>query len=151
MSGHVQHVQWETLTPHRHPSNMMKTNCPHGGPGPGNGLLPNGSRMAVEPHFVYAKIFDRVGPLDRGDKYEDPLQEMLDAENLGEITGGGTMQEKTGEILFVGIDIELTDFERGIPLVARKLQELGAPPGSTLEYQVDGKNVSHLIGAPAVG
>ena len=107
--------------------------------------------MASEPYFVYAKILDQVGPIDRGEKYEDPLQEVLDAEALGEITGGGTMQEKSGKILFVGIDIELTDLERGIPLIARKLHELGAPPGSTLEYEVDGKKVSHPIGGPAAG
>lgn len=106
--------------------------------------------MAAESHFVYAKILDQIGPLDRGVKYEDPLQEALEEEGLGDITGGGTMQEK-GKILFIGIDIELTDLGRGIPLVAQKLHELGAPPGSTLEYQVDGRKVAHPIGSPAAG
>lgn len=105
--------------------------------------------MATESHFVYAKILDAVGPLDRGDKYEDPLQDLLDAEGLGEVTGGGTLQDKSGTILHVGIDIELTDLDRGIPLVAQKLRELGAPAGSTLEYQIDGKNVSHPINVTA--
>jgi hypothetical protein len=106
--------------------------------------------MATELHFVYAKILDQVGPIDRGEKYEDPLQEMLDAESLGEVTGGGTMQQE-GIIVFVGIDVELTDLDRGIPLVAQKLHELGAPPGSTLEYEVGGKKVSHPIGGATAG
>jgi hypothetical protein len=110
----------------------------------GNTLF-GGSVMAAEPCFVYAKILDDVGPMDRGEKYEDPLQDVLDAEGLGELTGGGTMQDKSGKVLFVGIDIELTDLGRGIPIVARTLQELGAPPGSTLEYEVDGQKVSHPI------
>jgi hypothetical protein len=109
------------------------------------------SDMSDDLHFVYAKILEAIDPLDRGDKYEDPLQEMLDAEGLGEVTGGGTMQEKSGQVAFVGIDIELTDLSRGIPLVARMLQQLGAPPGSTLEYELDGQTVSHPIGGPAAG
>jgi hypothetical protein len=109
------------------------------------------NHISADLHFVYAKILEAIDPLDRGDKYEDPLQEMLDAEGLGEVTGGGTMQEKSGKVGFVGIDIELTDLSRGIPLVARMLQQLGAPPGSTLEYELDGQSISHPIGDPAAG
>ena len=101
-------------------------------------MPPAGVGPTAGPHFVYAKLLDPVDPVRRHEKYEDPLIELLDAEGLGEVTGGGTMQS-AGKIEFVGIDLELTDLPRAIPLVAAKLAALGAPPGSTLEFEVDGR------------
>jgi hypothetical protein len=40
---------------------------------------------------VYVTINAPLGPIDRGDRFEDPLQEMLaDKVRDFEITGGGT-------------------------------------------------------------
>ncbi|MEM7165854.1 MAG: hypothetical protein AAF581_10340 [Planctomycetota bacterium] len=88
-------------------------------------------------HFVFAKIQDTVSPIERGAKYEDPLSDALQRAGLGEVTGGGTMQNKDGSIAWIGVDIEVKDLTTGIPLVRRKLRELGAPRGSVLEYTVD--------------
>ena len=41
-----------------------------------------------------------------------------------------------GGIDWVGIDIDLTDLDRGIEFTRRRLRELGAPPGSVLEYRI---------------
>jgi len=81
-------------------------------------------------------------PIDRGDKYEDPLDAALKQSHLGEVTGGGTSLTKEKTIEWVGVDIELADVERGIPFVKRKLRQLGAPKGSTLEYELRGKKIS---------
>ena len=50
-------------------------------------------------------------PIDRGEIYEDPLDELLKAENIGEVSGGGTMQKKSGEIEYCDIEIELNGTE----------------------------------------
>lgn len=92
--------------------------------------------------FVFAKINDPIMPIDRGDKYEDPLDAALKQSHLGEVTGGGTSLTKEKTIEWVGVDIELADVERGIPFVKRKLRQLGAPKGSTLEYELRGKKIS---------
>ena len=92
--------------------------------------------------FVFAKINDPIMPIDRGDKYEDPLDAALKQSHLGEVTGGGTSLTKEKTIEWVGVDIELADVERGIPFVKRKLCQLGAPKGSTLEYELRGKKIS---------
>ena len=42
------------------------------------------------PLFVYIKIPADLGPMDRGEQFEDPLQEALDKAVLGTITGGGS-------------------------------------------------------------
>ena len=90
-------------------------------------------------HFVYAKILDPIGPMDRGDKYEDPLQEQLQEAGLGEVTGGGTQLGEGRSIEFCGVDISLNDLETGLPFVADALAKLGAPAGSVLEYERDGE------------
>jgi hypothetical protein len=93
--------------------------------------------MSNEPLFAYARINARVMPIDRGEFYEDPLQEAFDANGFGAVTGGGTMQAENGEIAFCGIDIDLLDVERGLPFVAEFLADCGAPKGSLLEFKQD--------------
>ena len=93
--------------------------------------------MSNETLFAYARINARVMPIDRGEFYEDPLQEAFDANGFGAVTGGGTMQAANGEIAFCGIDIDLLDVERGLPFVGQFLAECGAPKGSRLEFKQD--------------
>lgn len=86
-----------------------------------------------ESIFCYAKINARVQPMDRGDLFEDPLQEALEESGLGNVSGGGTMIFKSGEIEYVGVDIDLYDKDKGIAFVCENLSKLGAPKGSVLE------------------
>ncbi|MCP4006758.1 MAG: hypothetical protein GY725_21470 [bacterium] len=88
--------------------------------------------------FVYAQINARVAPLDRGERYEDPLIEALADKGFGEVSGGGTMQSRTGEIEYCGVDIELSDPDTGMPFVAEFLAQCGAPRGSELQYDESG-------------
>jgi hypothetical protein len=83
--------------------------------------------------FVTAQLNHPLMPLDRGDRYEDPLDEALSAEGLGHTDGGGTMQSESGEIEFIDVEIALTDEEKGIPFVISKLEEMGTPVGSILK------------------
>lgn len=93
------------------------------------------------PIFVFVKVNESIMPIERGKKYEDPLDEALKKAKLGEVTGGGSSLTKERKIDWVGIDVDLFDLERGIPFLMRKLVELGAPKGSTLEYQLNGKKI----------
>ncbi len=95
--------------------------------------------------FVFAKIQDTVMPIERGEKYEDPLGEALEKAKLGEVTGGGTMQNKDGSIAWVGVDIELVNLDQALEFTKKKLRELGAPHGSVLEFQKDGVDVVEAI------
>lgn len=102
--------------------------------------------MSQEPVFAYARINARVLPMDRGERYEDPLMEALEENGLAEVTGGGTMQAASGEILYCGIDLDLFDVEKAVPFVCEFLGECGAPIGSKLEYEQDGKSVEVPFG-----
>jgi hypothetical protein len=92
-------------------------------------------------HFVFAKVMDPVSPLERASKYEDPLDQALQEKKLGGVTGGGTSMAKDGGIEWVGIDLDLVDLEGAVEFSRAKLRDLGAPEGSVLEYQADGKKV----------
>jgi hypothetical protein len=90
-------------------------------------------------YFVTAQLNHLLMPLDRGDIYEEPLDEALKKSNLGEVDGGGTMQKKTGEIEFIDVEIILNNLEEGIPFLLNKLEELGAPKSSILHIQDESK------------
>ena len=95
-----------------------------------------------EHHFVFAKILDPVGPIDRASKYEEPLQAALERQGVGEITGGGTMQNADGTIQYIGVDILLDDLDVSLELVHSTLQSLGAPAGSELSFHRGGSPVT---------
>src|SRR4051812_47724375 len=61
-------------------------------------------RLAVPPgHFVFAKILDPIGPMERGEKYERPMDQALEAQGFGRVTGGGTQLRQGGGIEWVGL------------------------------------------------
>jgi hypothetical protein len=98
-----------------------------------------------KPIFVYVKINESITPIVRGQKYGDPLDSVLKSARIGHVTGGGSSLSKTGKVEWVGIDIDLIDIEKGIPLIQKKLIELGAPKGSSIEYEIGGRRVQVLV------
>lgn len=87
---------------------------------------------------AYAQLNARVQPIDRGERYEDPLHDALDGKGLGEVTGGGTMQSENGEISYCGIDLDLIDADKAVPFICNFLAMCGAPKGSKLIFEIDG-------------
>src|SRR5258706_13243618 len=97
-----------------------------------------------EPQLVLVWIPEQLQPLDRGAKYEDPLDAALKKEAVGEVNGGGTelsapAADGKKSIEWVGVDVDLSDFERGMPILKRELLRLGAPAGTILEYSRNGQ------------
>jgi hypothetical protein len=96
------------------------------------------------PLFVYIKIPGNLGPMDRGEMFEDPLQDALDKNNLGEITGGGSQladpdADKENTIEFCGIDVDIYEPVNGLACLRRELIRLQAPKGTLLLYELDGR------------
>lgn len=100
--------------------------------------------------FVFVRIPEQIQPLDRGAKYEDPLDAALKKERVGEVSGGGTQlsvpdAEGKKSIEWVGVDVDLSDFDKGMPILKRELLRLGAPAATVLEYTRDGKKVEEQL------
>jgi hypothetical protein len=88
------------------------------------------------PHFVLARFFEHIGPIDRGSRYEDPLNEVLESAGIGRVTGGGSQLTQDGRIEFADIEIELANLGEALQAAVQALERAGAPQGS--ELHLDG-------------
>lgn len=104
--------------------------------------LKNDSEDLNQGNYVVTTLNDKIMPIDRGDIYEDPLDEFLRNEGIGEVTGGGTMQYESGEIEFCDVEILLYSEnvnQNEINVILNKLEKLGAPKGSKLTIEKTGE------------
>ena len=101
--------------------------------------------------FIYIKIPDSIGPIDRGEKYEDKLEPLLAAHGLGSISGGGCSlgdPQPNGKrfIEFCGIDVDTTDIDKVRELLRETLPTLGAPVGTQLYYTKTSRKLQDELG-----
>ena len=87
--------------------------------------------------IIRARIAEHVEPIDRGDRYEDPLDAFLKANALGEVVGGGTALTADGEIEWADVEIELDDVDASLAKVVAQLEAFGAPAGSRIEFDAE--------------
>jgi hypothetical protein len=83
--------------------------------------------------FFYVRIPEDVQAVGPGERYENPLQDALDAADLGEVTGGGSERSEGKSITFCGLDVEVRDRDRALALIISVLRGLNAPLGTTIE------------------
>ena len=96
------------------------------------------SKPETAKHLVIARLNDRAQPMDRGGRHEDPLDTFLKANGLGEVTGGGTLLQETGEVAFCEVELQLASTAPEVlEAVTGQLHSAGAPKGSLL-VQPDG-------------
>jgi hypothetical protein len=94
------------------------------------------------PLFVYIRMPGDMDTEDRWNNFADPLQQALEKDSLGDVTGGGTQfsePDENGEdhVEFCAIDVALYDVVKGLALLRRELVRLHAPAGTVLVYQLD--------------
>lgn len=90
-------------------------------------------KKKASPDVIVATLNARIQPMHRHERYEDPLEVVLKQHNVGEISGGGTMQGTDGEIEFCDVEIQVTNTStETITLISQTLEWLGAPKGSRL-------------------
>jgi len=112
----------------------MSSNIPPEFAGRGEVMLGFAESAAEDGRFFfYVRIPESIGPLDRGDRYEDPLQKALSGAELGEITGGGSQMGEGDSIAYCGLDVVVTDRDRGLAVIRETMQRLDAPLGTVIE------------------
>lgn len=96
------------------------------------GLFKRGKRGSTT--MIDVRLDARLRPMDRGERFEDPLDEVLRAQTPGgRVTGGGTMLSAEGEPLWCDIDVEWPgDADPDLELIASALTRMGAPRGSRI-------------------
>lgn len=87
----------------------------------------------VEPQFIVVNLNARIQPMHRGEIFEDPLDEILSKESIGEVSGGGTLQSESGEIENCDIEIQvLKSDEETVNIIQSALEKIGVPKGSKI-------------------
>ena len=99
-----------------------------------------------EPELVYVFLPEALGPIDRGDKYEDPIIDELERLGLGEVSGAGTMlgeerPDGTRPIVSCGIDVDTHDVAATRAALREFLPKLGCPAGTQLQYTAEGREL----------
>jgi hypothetical protein len=100
--------------------------------------------QAGSGELIYVYLPESLEPLDRGAKYEDPLEAELQLAGVGWVSGGGSLlgderPDGSRPIEHCGIDIDALDVAEARRLLREHLPELGCPPGTQLHYREDGR------------
>lgn len=102
-------------------------------------------KKPVEPDWQYltARLNARVQPIDRGEYFEDPLDETLRQQEIGEVSGGGTqLADEPAGIEFCDLEIRVKVPSQDVfDVIIKRLEELGAPKGSKLINEGDGHEI----------
>ena len=108
---------------------------------------PSPSAYAVDPEqFIYVKIPGDMGPVDRGEMFEDRIDTALAAKSIGSVSGGGSSlgdarADGSRPIVFCGIDIDTHAREETRALLRTLLPTLDAPAGTELHYTKNGRKL----------
>ena len=87
-------------------------------------------------YFLTLQLNARLQPMHRGDIYENPIGEALEAIDCGTTTGGGTMMHKNGGIQFCDVEITLNDHKKEtLDILLRIIAEIRVPKGSFLRAE----------------
>jgi len=96
--------------------------------------------------FIYVKLPGDIGPIDRGERFEDKIEPVLAARQLGTVSGGGSQlgdarPDGSRPILFCGIDIDTPARDDARAVLRDLLPTLAAPTGTELHYTKDGRKL----------
>ena len=99
-----------------------------------------------EAKLVYVFLPEALGPIDRGDKYEDPIIDELERLDLGEVSGAGTQLGDEGPdgkrpIVSCGIDVDTHDLDGARAALRELLPSLGCPRGTQLQFDASGRTL----------
>lgn len=96
-------------------------------------------------HFFYVKIPVDLVPEERRQRFDTPLNAALEAQDLGEVTGGGSQLSVSGRVMFCGLDVVVTDRDPGLRLILETLRGLNAPAGTVVEEYLP-QRTDHPLG-----
>jgi hypothetical protein len=94
--------------------------------------------------FFYIRIHEDIGPVARGERYEDPLADALADAAIGEITGGGSQLGEGNSVEYCGIDVVVDDRGAGLELIRAKMRELRCPQNTVIEEYLP-ENVEYPV------
>lgn len=96
--------------------------------------------------FIYIKIPGNIGPIDRGELFEDQIDPVLEKEGLGAVSGGGSslgeeQPDGTRQVEFCGIDVDVTNLHRAREVLRDLLPKLNSPINTELQFTIGGEKL----------
>jgi hypothetical protein len=91
------------------------------------------------PHVITARLKAHIEPMDRGEWYEEPLSEILEKNQMGKVTGGGSALGDDFKVVHADLEIALVNLGTALQFTRDCLEKIGVPVGSELIYEVDGE------------
>jgi hypothetical protein len=88
-------------------------------------------KYAAYPYRLSIMIPALISPIERGERFEDPLQELLGEQ--GVVLGGGTSM--FGGVAMTHVGVRIKDLEDGVALLRKFLKAQGAPRGTTISRE----------------
>ena len=82
---------------------------------------------------ITLQLNDRCSPITRGQMYREPLDKYMELKGLGEVEGGGTQLEKSGERAYCELEIMIENESAfNIEELKTEIERIGVPKGSYL-------------------
>lgn len=99
---------------------------------------------------IFVTIPEDLMPIDRGDKYEDPIDAAMTKAGLGFVSGGGTEMgtdpdDGSMTIAAMGVDVDVYDKQKALPFLRNTLVELGCPADTKLQYLVADVSIEEIF------
>jgi hypothetical protein len=66
-------------------------------------------------------------------RYEEPIHQALTDAGIGRVTGGGSKPDANGSIEYCGVDVVVSERQRGLEILRSTLHSLGAPAKTVIE------------------
>lgn len=84
--------------------------------------------------YVICKFFLDLDPMERRQRYHQPLDAALTAAGLGEVTGGGTLYDlDNDEVIYSDVQVLVTgDVDQALGVIRATLVTCGAPQDTEL-------------------
>jgi hypothetical protein len=79
---------------------------------------------------VIVKIYADLDPIERYERFHNPLDADLATAGLGVVTGGGTLEDiETGRVVYSDLHVRIdSNLDAGLAIIRRTLSRCGVPP-----------------------
>ena len=117
----------------------------------GGGKSPEPSKQPFDlESFIYIKMPGNIQPMQRGELFEDKIDPVLAHDNLGAVSGGGSLlgdprPDGTRIVEYCGIDIDVIDLNRALEVLRDLLPQLDAPLDTELHYTRGGAKLQDTL------
>ncbi len=86
--------------------------------------------------MIILQVNDMCRPIARGELYEEPLEEFLESNGFGEVTGSGTALQENNDPWYCEVELSINNESNSvITELIKEIERIGVPKGSRLIFE----------------